>query len=164
LEITELAGTLGGTPRQVLDRLGADAPDGGTILRFCADAFATQTAFVREHDLVTLHDDPVDVIDMPEIDRGVAVAYCDPPGPLETARLPTFIAVSPVPSDWSTERAASFYREYNRHMIHNLMAHEATPGHFLQLAHARRFRGSGTGVRGALGSGAVVGGWAGDCA
>jgi hypothetical protein len=160
VEITELAGSLGGPPREVLDRLAADAPDGGSILRFCADAFAAQTAFVREHDLVALHDDPVSIIDMPEIDRGVAVAYCDPPGPLETAPLATFIAVSPVPSDWSAERAASFYREYNRHMIHNLMAHEAMPGHFLQLAHARRFAGSGTDVRAALWSGAFVEGWA----
>ncbi|HTU74769.1 MAG TPA: DUF885 domain-containing protein [Trebonia sp.] len=159
-EITELAGSLGGPPRDVLGALAADAPDGATILRFCADALAAQSAFVREHDLVTVHDDPVSVIDMPEIDRGVAVAYCDPPGPLETARLATFIAVSPVPSDWSAERSASFYREYNRHMIHNLMAHEAMPGHFLQLAHARRFSGSGTDVRAALWSGAFVEGWA----
>jgi uncharacterized protein (DUF885 family) len=159
-EITELAGSLGGTPREVLDRLAADAPDGDTILRFCVDAFAAQTAFVRRHDLVAVYDDPVSIIDMPEIDRGVAVAYCDPPGPLEAAPLATFIAVSPVPADWNAERTASFYREYNRHMIHNLMAHEASPGHFLQLAHARRFSGSGTDVRAALWSGAFVEGWA----
>ena len=82
-EIAELAAALGGTPREVLGRLGAAAPDEATILGFCADALAAQTAFVREHDLVTLYDDPVEVIDMPEINRGIAVAYCDPPGPLE---------------------------------------------------------------------------------
>jgi uncharacterized protein (DUF885 family) len=113
-EITRVAASLSGTPREVLDRLGADAPDGATILRFAADAFAAQTAFVREHDLITLYDDPVEVIEMPEINRGIAVAYCDPPGLLETAPLPTFIAVSPTPEDWSAERVASFYREYNR--------------------------------------------------
>ncbi|MGH3167002.1 MAG: DUF885 family protein, partial [Trebonia sp.] len=59
-EITELAASLGGTPREVLDRLAADAPDGDTILRFCADALAAQTAFVAGHDLVTLYDDPVE--------------------------------------------------------------------------------------------------------
>jgi uncharacterized protein (DUF885 family) len=159
-EIAELAASLGGSAREVLDRLAADAPDGATILRFAAGALAAQAAFVRSHDLVTLYDDPVEVIDMPEIDRGVAVAYCDPPGPLEAASLATFIAVSPVPSDWSAQRAASFYREYNRHMVHNLMAHEAMPGHYLQLAHARRFTGSGTDVRAALWSGAFVEGWA----
>jgi uncharacterized protein (DUF885 family) len=158
-EITRVAGGLGGTPREVLDRLGAAAPDEATILAFCAQALAAQTAFVRDHDLVTLYDDPVELIDMPEINRGVAVAYCDPPGPLELTPLPTFIAVSPTPADWPADRVASFYREYNRHMVHNLMVHEAMPGHYLQLAHARRFTGA-TRVRAALWSGSFVEGWA----
>src|ERR1700722_17160203 len=158
-EITRVAADLGGTPREVLDRLGADAPEEATILAFCAQALAAQTAFVRDHDLVTVYDDPIELIDMPEINRGVAVAYCDPPGPLEPTPLPTFIAVSPTPSDWPADRVASFYREYNRHMVHNLMVHEAMPGHYLQLGHARRFAGS-TRVRAALWSGSFVEGWA----
>jgi uncharacterized protein (DUF885 family) len=158
-QITEVAAGLGGTPREVLDRLAADAPEERTILRFCAAALAEQTEFVRDHDLVTLYDDPLKIIDMPEINRGIAVAYCDSPGPLETAPLATFIAVSPVPADWSPERKASFYREYNRHMVHNLMVHEAMPGHYLQLQHSRRFSG-GTGLRAALRSGSFIEGWA----
>ncbi|HEX7160065.1 MAG TPA: DUF885 domain-containing protein [Trebonia sp.] len=158
-EISEVAAALGGTPREVLDRLGAAAPDEATILAFCADALTAQTAFVREHDLVTLYDDPVEVIDMPEINRGVAVAYCDPPGPLEPVPGATFIAVSPTPKDWTAERVASFYREYNRHMVHNLMVHEAMPGHYLQLQHSRRFTGA-TRLRAALWSGPFVEGWA----
>jgi uncharacterized protein (DUF885 family) len=158
-EIAEVAAALGGTPREVLGRLGAAAPDEATILAFCADALAAQTAFVREHDLVTLYDDPVEVIDMPEINRGIAVAYCDPPGPLEPVPGATFIAVSPTPKDWTAERVASFYREYNRHMVHNLMVHEAMPGHYLQLQHSRRFTGA-TRLRAALWSGPFVEGWA----
>ena len=69
--------------------------------RSARGALEAQTAFVRDHDLVTLYDDPVEVIDMPEIDRGVAVAYCDPPGPLEPVPGATFIAVSPTPKDWT---------------------------------------------------------------
>jgi len=158
-EIADVAAALGGTPREVLDRLSAAAPDEATILAFCADALAAQTAFVREHDLVTLYDDPVEVIDMPEINRGIAVAYCDPPGPLEPVPGATFIAVSPTPKDWTAERVASFYREYNRHMVHNLMVHEAMPGHYLQLQHSRRFAGA-TRLRAALWSGPFVEGWA----
>ena len=158
-EITTVAGRLGGTPREVLGRLGTAVPDEATILTFCAQALAAQTAFVRDHDLVTLYDDPVEVIDMPEIDRGVAVAYCDPPGPLEPVPGATFIAVSPTPKDWTAERVASFYREYNRHMVHNLMVHEAMPGHYLQLQHSRRFTGA-TRLRAALSSGSFVEGWA----
>jgi uncharacterized protein (DUF885 family) len=159
VEITETAGRLGGTPGEVLARLGAAAPDEATILAFCADALAAQTAFVRDHDLVTLYDDPVEVIDMPEINRGIAVAYCDPPGPLEPVPGATLIAVSPTPKDWPAERVASFYREYNRHMVHNLMVHEAMPGHYLQLQHSRRFAGA-TRLRAALWSGPFVEGWA----
>jgi uncharacterized protein (DUF885 family) len=144
----------------VLDRLAEDVPDAATILGFCRDALAAQTAFVTDRRLVSVFDDPVEVIAMPEIDRGVAVAYCDSPGPLESAPLPTFIAVSPAPADWPAQRVASFYREYNRHMVHNLVVHEAMPGHYLQLQHSRRFTGSGTAMRAALRSGAFVEGWA----
>ncbi len=146
--------------RQVLDRLAADVPDNRTILALGRQALTQQTEFVAGHQLVTLFDDPVEVIEMPEIDRGVAVAYCDPPGPLEPAPMPTFVAVSPTPADWTSERVASFYREYNRHMVHNLMVHEAMPGHYLQLQHARRFTGSGTDIRAAFRSGSFVEGWA----
>jgi uncharacterized protein (DUF885 family) len=146
--------------RRVLDRLAADTTDDATILEFCRDALATTTAFTREHDLITLYDDPVEVIAMPEMDRGVAAAYCDSPGPLETAPVPTFVAVSPTPQSWPPDRVASFYREYNRHMIHNLMVHEAMPGHFVQLQHSRRFRGGAAELRAALRSGSFVEGWA----
>jgi Bacterial protein of unknown function (DUF885). len=146
-QITELAAQIAGAAgpgvvRQVLDRLAGDVPADATILEFCRDALAAQTAFVTDRRLITVYDDPIELIPMPEIDRGVAVAYCDSPGPLEPAPLPTFIAVSPTPADWTPERVASFYREYNRHMVHNLMVHEAMPGHYLQLQHSRRFTGS----------------------
>ncbi len=166
-EIAELAAEIAGPAqrgpgvvRQVLDQLARDVPDDTNILEFCRDALAAQTRFVTDHRLITVYDDPVELIVMPEIDRGVAVAYCDSPGPLEPTPQPTFIAVSPTPADWPPERVASFYREYNRHMVHNLMVHEAMPGHYLQLQHSRRFTGSGTVIRAALRSGSFTEGWA----
>ena len=99
-----------------------------------------------------------EVIEMPEIHRGVAVAYCDAPGPMETAKVPTFVAVSPTPADWSIERQVSFYREYNAVQIHDLTIHEAFPGHVLQLAHSSR--GATSLVRKFGMSGAFVEGWA----
>ena len=145
--------------RAALGLLAADAPDDATILDFVRAAFTVQQDFVTAHDLVTVFGDPVEVIAMPEIDRGVAVAYCDSPGPLEPAALPTFIAVSPTPEGWAQDRVRSFYREYNRHMVHNIMVHEAMPGHALQLQHSNRFTG-GTAVRTAWRSGSFVEGWA----
>jgi uncharacterized protein (DUF885 family) len=160
-ELREVATELTGSPdiRAALDRLAADHPDNTTIVDLAKVTLAEATEFVGQHELVTLIDDPCVIMEMPEFARGIAVAYCDPPGPLETGDLPTFYCIAPTPAGWPAERVESFYREYNNHMIRNLSVHEAMPGHFLQLAHSRRFRGS-TRAR-ALGfSGPFVEGWA----
>jgi uncharacterized protein (DUF885 family) len=141
------------------DRLAADVPTSADILERCRDALAETTRFVEQQELLSLLHDPVEVQEMPEIDRGVAVAYCQGVGPLETAPLPTRFAVSPTPADWPTERVRSFYREYNNHMLHNLTVHEAMPGHVEQLSHARRYRGE-TPIRAVFGSGSFIEGWA----
>jgi hypothetical protein len=147
------------TVRRALDTLAADHPDDASIVDLAKLTMDEASDFVRRHDLVSMLDDRCVIEEMPEFARGVAVAYCDPPGPLETADVPTFYCISPAPADWPAERVASFYREYNNHMLRGLTVHEAMPGHFLQLAHSRRFRAS-TRVR-ALGfSGPFVEGWA----
>ncbi len=154
-----------GQVRSMLDRLAAGAHvTDTTILGLCRQALADTTRRVGELDLVSIPDDPIQIIVMPEFRRGVAVAYCDPPGPLEPPTsdgraLPSLFAVSPTPSGWGPERVASFYREYNGHMLRNLTVHEAMPGHVLQLAHAARYRGS-TRVRAAAASGPFIEGWA----
>ena len=147
------------TVRRALDQLAAQHPDNATIVDLAKRTMVETTDFVRDHGIVSLVDDPCVIQEMPEYARGVAVAYCDSPGALETADVPTFYCISPTPADWSPDRVESFYREYNDHMIRNLTVHEAMPGHYLQIAHSRRFRGS-TRVR-ALGvSGPFAEGWA----
>ncbi len=136
--------------------------DDSTVLGLCEQALVESTEFVRAQGLVTVPDgwdELVDVIEMPEIHRGIAVAYCDPPGPLEPGRLPTFFAVSPTPAGWPADRVRSFYREYNAHLLRNLTVHEAMPGHVLQLHRARDYVG-GAPVRAAFWSGPFVEGWA----
>jgi uncharacterized protein (DUF885 family) len=160
-QITELAAELTGErdPAAALATLARDHPTDDTIVPLAQKSLGSASAFVLEHGLVSLVDDVVEVVEMPEFARGVAVAYCDAPGGLETADLPTFYAIAPTPADWTAERAESFYREYNNHMVQNLTVHEAIPGHFLQLAHARRFRGS-TRTRALCSSGTFIEGWA----
>jgi hypothetical protein len=164
-ELREAAAELTGGPatddtvRAALDRLAAQHPDNNTILDLAKVTMGEATDFVRDHDLLTLVDDPCVIEEMPEFARGVAVAYCDPPGPLETADVPTFYCIAPAPGDWPAHRVESFYREYNDHMLRDLTVHEAMPGHFLQIAHARRF-GAGTRVRALGWSGPFVEGWA----
>ncbi len=147
------------TVRATLDRLAEDRPDDESIVDIARLTLAEATEHVTRCDLVSIVDDPCVVLEMPEFARGVAVAYCDPPGPLETADVPTFYCIAPTPADWTPERVTSFYREYNNYQVRDLTVHEAMPGHFLQLAHGRRYRGS-TRAR-ALGfSGPFVEGWA----
>jgi hypothetical protein len=147
------------TVRQALDSLAAQHPDDASIVDLAKVTMTEATDFVRKHDVVTLVDDPCVIEEMPEFARGVAVAYCDSPGPLETADVPTFYCIAPTPADWPPERVESFYREYNNHMIRELTVHEAMPGHFLQIAHARRFHAD-TRVRALGWSGPFVEGWA----
>jgi uncharacterized protein (DUF885 family) len=149
-----------GVVERALARVASNAPvTDSTVLGIVEDATARSLTFVREHDLVSIPETGVRIIEMPEIHRGVAVAYCDAPGPLESADVATFVAVSPTPADWSPERTLSFYREYNGVQLHDLTIHEAFPGHVLQLAHARQFTGS-TSVRRLGMSGVFVEGWA----
>ena len=119
-------------------------------------ALAQATAFVRDKGLVGMPDSPVKIITMPKFQQGVAVAYCDSPGPLEK-NLGTFFAVSPIPDDWTETQATSFLSEYNDYMIHDLAVHEAMPGHYLQLAHANATQST---LRAVLGSGPFIEGWA----
>jgi uncharacterized protein (DUF885 family) len=111
----------------------ADRPARNEVVDFATRTLAEATRFTREHDLVTEPDDPVKIILMPEFQRGVSMAYCDSPGPLDKG-LDTYYAISPIPDEWSDEQVDSFLREYNGRMIHLLSIHEAMPGHYLEGA------------------------------
>jgi len=142
----------------VLDKLAEQHPDDATIVDYAKDVVTEATDFVKSHRLVTVPNTPLDVIAMPEFKRGVAIAYCESPGPLEKSGR-TFFAVSPTPKDWSKERKESFFREYNNYEIRDLTVHEAMPGHYLQLAHANEFSAP-TLVRAIFRSGTFIEGWA----
>ncbi|MCW4453344.1 DUF885 domain-containing protein [Flavobacterium sp. MXW15] len=134
----------------------ADKPARDKVVDDAKAALDHSTEFVRKHDLMTLPDAPVDIILMPEFQRGVAVAYCDSPGPLDK-NLKTFYAVSPIPDDWDDKQVDSFLREYNSRMIHLLSIHEGTPGHYLEGWHSGKFPST---LRAVLRSGLFAEGWA----
>src|SRR5213595_1212303 len=142
----------------VLDKLAEQRPTDDTIVGYSKTVLKEATDFVNAKKLVTVPTTPVDIIVMPEFKRGQAIAYCDSPGPLEKNGK-TFFAVAPTPNDWSADRKASFFREYNNFMLRDLTVHEAMPGHYLQLAHANEFRAP-TLVRAIFQSGTFVEGWA----
>ncbi|HKZ74127.1 MAG TPA: DUF885 domain-containing protein [Steroidobacteraceae bacterium] len=134
----------------------AERPSREKVFDFARSTLASADAFVRSRNFVTVYDDPLEIIPMPEFQRGVALAYCDSPGPLDKG-LKTYYAVSPIPEDWNEKQVRSFLREYNNRSIHNLTIHEAMPGHYLQLTHSNRYDST---LRAVLASGTFVEGWA----
>jgi uncharacterized protein (DUF885 family) len=147
--------------RQVIIRAGLevayqDLPPRDGIVATAKAQVQQATDFVREHDLVQVPDDPVEVIIMPEFARGFSIAYCDSPGPLDTGQK-TFYAISPIPEDWTETQVESFLREYNVYSMQDLTVHEAMPGHYLQLAHSGRYPST---LRAVLQSGTFIEGWA----
>lgn len=126
------------------------------VMAAAADTLKQATAFAAKAQLVTMPESPIKIIPVPEFQRGVAVAYCDSPGPLDR-HLDTFYMVAPLPEDWTDAQATSFLREYNDYMIHDLSIHEAMPGHYLQIEHSNK---SPSVLRAVLSSGSFVEGWA----
>lgn len=130
------------TVRHALALCAERRSDNSTVLTAARRSLADASRFVEDHDLVSLIGGDCVVKVMPSYARGGSVAYCDAPGPLETGGDPTLYCISPALDDWEQAAVTSFYREYNNFMIGNLTVHEAMPGHFLQLQHARRYRGT----------------------
>ena len=141
-------------PRSTL--ADAERPPRDGVVDLARETLRETTDFVRAKNFVTVPDEPLEIILMPEFQRGVAVAYCDSPGPLDKGQR-TFYAVSPIPDDWTDAQVDSFLREYNTRSIANLTIHEAMPGHYLQIAHSNRYPSV---LRAMLGSGPFVEGWA----
>ena len=134
----------------------ADKPRRDEVVDFAKYTLDVATKFTRAKDLVTVPDDPVKIILMPEFQRGFSVAYCDSPGPLDKG-LDTYYAISPIPEDWTETQVDSFLREYNKRMIHVLTIHEAMPGHYLEGVHSAKFPST---LRAVLRSGVFAEGWA----
>ncbi len=134
----------------------ADKPARDEVVDFAKYTLDEATKFVRAKDLVTVPDDPVKIILMPEFQRGFSVAYCDSPGPLDKG-LDTYYAISPIPDEWSDSQVDSFLREYNKRLIHVLSIHEAMPGHYLEGAHSANHPST---LRAVMRSGPFAEGWA----
>ena len=134
----------------------ADKPGRNEVVDFAKHTLEVATKFTREKDLVTVPEDPVKIILMPEFQRGFSVAYCDSPGPLDKG-LDTYYAISPIPEDWTDKQVDSFLREYNKRLIHVLTIHEAMPGHYLEGVHSSKFPST---LRAVLRSGVFAEGWA----
>ncbi len=142
--------------RRVLDAIGADHPKAEELLDFCREEHERILAFVRERDLIGLPDDPLQIIWTPPFLRAFGGAMLIPPGPLDKG-LDSFFAITPPPESWTDEQVESMLRENNGRSLKVLTIHEATPGHYLQLAWSNRCESL---ARAVFGSGVFAEGWA----
>ncbi len=79
-----------------------------------------------------------------------------PPGPLDKG-LDSFFAITPPPEEWTDDQVESMLRENNSRSLRILTIHEATPGHYLQLAWSNRTESL---PRAVFASGVFAEGWA----
>jgi uncharacterized protein (DUF885 family) len=142
--------------RAALEKAYQQLPPRDGIVAVATQQLQQATDFVIENNIVTMPDEPVEIIVMPEFRRGVTLAYLDPPGPLDKEQA-AFYAVAPLPAEWTEEQINSFLREYNTYSLQDLTIHEGVPGHYLQLALSNRYPST---LRGVLYSGPFVEGWA----
>jgi len=141
--------------RAALEEAYLELPPANGIVDIAKQQLQQAIDFVIEKNIVTMPDEPVEIIIMPEFQRGVTVAYLDPPGPLDREQA-AFYAVAPLPTDWTEEQVQSFLREYNIYSIQDLTIHEGVPGHYLQIALSNRYPSA---LRSVLWSGPFVEGW-----
>ena len=142
--------------RAALEEAYRALPPRDGIVEVAKEQLQEAIDFVVERNIVTMPEEPVEIIIMPEFQRGVTVAYLDPPGPLDKEQ-PAFYAVAPLPEDWTEEQVESFLREYNLYSLQDLTIHEGVPGHYLQIALSNRYPSI---LRSVLWSGPFVEGWA----
>jgi uncharacterized protein (DUF885 family) len=142
--------------RRVLDAMGRDHPKADELLDFCRAEHRRIEDFIRERDLIGLAEEPLQIIWTPPFLRAFGGAMLIPPGPLDKG-LDSFFAITPPPESWSDDQVESMLRENNGRALKVLTIHEATPGHYLQLAWSNRCDSL---ARSVFGSGVFAEGWA----
>ena len=95
--------------RAALEQAYKELPPRDGIVDVARQQLKQATDFVIEKNIVTMPEEPVEIIIMPEFQRGVSVAYLSPPGPLDKDQ-PAFYAVAPLPEGWTDEQVESFLR------------------------------------------------------
>jgi hypothetical protein len=119
---------------------GGMAPSGPALVGYYRDRIAELHAFVRERDVVTVPDwlGAMEIVETP--------AFLQPVSPGASMRAPRRFAtattgyyfITPPPSLAEAAERLDMNQDFDRDRIWSTAAHEAMPGHFLQLSIARR--------------------------
>jgi uncharacterized protein (DUF885 family) len=138
---------------------GGMAPSGPALVSYYRDRIAELHAFVRAHDVVTLPDwlGVMEIVETP--------AFLQPVSPGASMRAPRrfskattgYYFITPPTSLVGAAERLDMNQDFDRDRIWSTAAHEAMPGHFLQLSIARRHPSF---VRRIVDDGCLAEGWA----
>lgn len=116
------------------DKMRADKPEGSAVLA-ARKQIPELTAFVKQHDLVTIPGTEQALVEeSPPYNRQNS-AYIDPPGPFEKG-VPSIYYISPPDPSWSKQMQMDYIPGKNDLLFTSV--HEVMPGHFLQFLHSNR--------------------------
>ena len=138
---------------------GGMAPSGPALIDYYRERIAELRAFVVAHDVVTVPDwlGRIDVVETPSFLQPVSPG-ASMNSPRLFARSTTgFYFITPPTSLADAAARLDMNQDFDRDRIWSTAAHEAMPGHFLQLSIARRHPDF---VRKIQGSGVFAEGWA----
>ena len=138
---------------------GGMAPSGPALVGYYRDRIAELHAFVRDHEVVTVPDwlGAMEIVETP--------AFLQPVSPGASMRAPRRFAkattghyfITPPTSLAEAAERLDMNQDFDRDRIWSTAAHEAMPGHFLQLSIARRHPNF---VRRILDDSSLAEGWA----
>jgi hypothetical protein len=157
-EIVALAARLDDRPwRTVVDELRNDAPPAGQLLSAYREEIDRAINFVLENDLVTMPEAPVDVVQTPAFLASLVPFAAYEPPPIYLSHQAGRFYVTEPDASLPPEVQAQQRRGHCRYGLPPMVAHEAYPGHHLQLVTAQSLDSE---VRRHIWSPVMVEGWA----
>jgi uncharacterized protein (DUF885 family) len=142
---------------EVIEQLAGDHAGPNELVPSYQRRIDMTRQFVIDHDLVTVPEGELRLVETPAFLRSLIFAALDPPGSFERAKLPTYFYVTPTKPNWSATEQDEYLRQHNDYSQIITIVHEAFPGHYVQCAHLRR---TPSRVRRIFASGTFVEGWA----
>jgi uncharacterized protein (DUF885 family) len=124
---------------EVMQRIGSEHADRDSLVTQAEKDVAMLEKMVVDRHILSLDDfSNLRVIPTPPFMRGIYGVAGAVFAPALEPNLSTFYWVTPIPPEWTAERAESKMREYNKYQMLRLTMHEAMPGHAVQGAYANR--------------------------
>ncbi|MDQ6639864.1 MAG: DUF885 domain-containing protein, partial [Pseudomonadota bacterium] len=119
---------------------GGMAPDGPALVGYYRERIAELQAFVREHDVVTVPAwlGAMEIVETPAFLQPVSPGASMNPPRLFSPSTTGYYFITPPKSLAEAAERLDMNEDFDRDRIWSTAAHEAVPGHFLQLSIARR--------------------------